>query len=165
MDTPAAATQTDDTNMAFLTKEDLRSAIREYQLDAITDNDDTIVQMAIDAAIEQAKSMLTPNDMKIWDDGRPHYDVDAIFTQENADRNALMLANTKTVALWHLIQLCNTGLNYDDAKDRYDRAIKYLKDLGAGIVNSGTLPKITADPPPDQQPFYSGSRAKFSHDY
>lgn len=150
--------------MAFLEKADLRSAIREYQLDVITDGDDTIVLMAIDAAIEQVSSILTPNSKKVWDDGRPHYDVPAIFAATGTARNALMLANTKTVAMWHLIQLCNTGLEYDDAKERYDRAIKYLMDLASGEVNSPTLPLITVEPPDDEQPFAMGSRRKFCHD-
>lgn len=150
--------------MAFLEKADLKSSIREYQLNSITDNDDTIVYMAIDAAIEEASSILTRNDKKVWDDGRPHYDVAAIFAATGNARNALMLSNTKSIAMWHLIELCNTGIDYELAQDRYDRAVKYLRDLAAGNVNSGTLPQITTDPPDDEQPFAMGSRRKFCHD-
>ncbi|MEZ2337681.1 hypothetical protein AB6735_18690 [Mucilaginibacter sp. RCC_168] len=151
--------------MAFLEKSDLRSKIREYQLNSITDNDDTIVEMAIEAGIEEASSLLTRNDKKEWDDGRPHYDVEAIFNASGTDRNGLMLANTKSIVMWHLIDLCNTGLDYEKAESRYDRAVEYLEKLAAGDgANSRTLPRITAEPPIDDQPFAMGSRRKFCHD-
>lgn len=151
--------------MAFLEKADFKSAIRDYQLDAITDDDDTIVEVAIDMAIEEVSSIFTPSDKKVWEDGRPHYDVEAIFTATGADRNPLMMGNTLTVAIWHLVFLCNVGVEYDKAEARYDRAITYLKALAKGDMNSGTLPRITIPPPDDDQPFGFGSRLKFNHDY
>jgi hypothetical protein len=150
--------------MAFLEKADFNSVIREYELDAITGNDDTLVDQAIEMAVEEVSSYFVPNDKKEWDDGRPHYDVDAIFNATGVNRNALMMGNTKIVAIWHLLLLCNTGLEYDDAKDRYDRTIVYLKDLAAGRKNSRTLPRITVEPPEDEQPFAMGSRKKFRHE-
>ena len=151
--------------MPFLTKDDLKSGIREYQLNAITDNDDDIVQQAIDSGIEEVSSSLVANDKKEWFEGQFRYDVDAIFSATGAARNALMLSNTITVTLWHLVGLANTGLDYKDLEGRYDRAIKYVTDLASGKKNSGTLPKITIPPPADQQPFAMGSRCKFNHDF
>jgi len=150
--------------MAYLVKAELTSAIREYQLDAITDGDDTIIDIAIETAIEEVGSMLTPNNMKVWEDGRLAYDMAAEFANAGAARNALMLTNVKTVTIWHLIGLCNTGLVYKDAQDRYDRAIAYIRGLANGTNNSATLPKVAADPPPDQMPYQSDSRPKFHHE-
>jgi hypothetical protein len=150
--------------MAFLNKQDFSSVIREYELDTITGNDDTLVDQAIDMAVEEVSSYFIPNDKKQWMDGRPIYDVDAIFTATGTDRNALMMGNTKIVAIWHLLILCNTGLEYDDAKDRYDRTVTYLKELAAGVKNSRTLPRITTEPAIDELPFAMGSRKKFNHE-
>ena len=151
--------------MAFLTKDDLKSGIRDYNLNAITDNDDTIAQRAIDAGIEEVSSSLVANDKKEWYEGQFRYDVDAIFSAEGDERNQLMVTNTVTVTLWHLVGLCNTGMDYKDLQDRYDRAIKYIRDLASGKNNSRSLPRITTPPPTDQQPFAMGSRPKFNHDY
>lgn len=151
--------------MSFLTKEDLKSGIRDYNLAAITDNDDDIVERAIDAGIEEVSSSLVANEKKEWYAGQFRYDVDAIFSAEGAERNQLMLTNTITVTLWHLVGLCNTGLDYKDLQDRYDRAIKYINDLASGKKNSRTLPRIEEEPPADQEPFAMGSRDKFNHDY
>ncbi|MBD1394270.1 hypothetical protein [Mucilaginibacter glaciei] len=150
--------------MAFLEKTDFSSVIRMYELDTITANDDTLVDQAIEAAIEEVSGYFVPNDKKQWDDGRPHYDVEAIFNATGTNRNALMMANTKIVAIWHLLILCNTGFEYEEAKDRYDRSTTYLKKLGAGEINSRTLPRITVEPPEDELPFQMGSRPKFNHE-
>ena len=150
--------------MAFLEKADFKTIIREYQLNSITDNDDTIIDTAIEMAIEEVSSILTADSNKIWQDGRRHYDVEAIFSTTGNNRNALMLGNTKIVAIWHLLILCNTGLDYQEAEGRYDRAIKYLKQLAKGEVNSRTLPLITTEPPEDELPFGFGSRPKFNHE-
>lgn len=150
--------------MAYLVQAELSSVIRDYQLNAITDGDDSIVDVAIEMAIEEVASILTPNNMKTWEDGRLAYDVAAIFAAEGDARNALMLGNVKTCTIWHLIALCNTGLIYKDAQDRYDRTITYLKGLAQGDYNSATLPKVTVPPPDTQLPFQFGSRCKFHHE-
>jgi|SRR6185437_1466523 len=149
--------------MPFLVKDDLKTVIREYQLDAITDSDDTIVEDAIAAGIEEAASLLTPNDMNKWKDGRPVYDVNAIFTAEDADRSQLILAHTKAITMWHLVYLCNTGLTYAEAEGRYDRSVQALKDLAAGTTNSLTLPRVAPPEPDDELPWQSGSNKKFNH--
>ncbi len=142
----------------------MSSVIRDYQLDAITDNDDSLVATAIEMAIEEVSSILTPNNKKVWEDGRLPYDVTAIFAATGTERNALILGHIKTVSLWHLVGLCNTGLDYKDVQDRYDRAIKFIKSLADGTFNSATLPKLTADPPDSKLPYQSGSRRKFNHE-
>lgn len=150
--------------MPFLTKADFNSVIRLYQLDAITAGDDTIVQIAIDSAIEEVTSIFTPSNKKEWLDGRPHYDIVTIFAQVGSARNPLMLENTKVVAIWHLIFLCNTGLIYAEAESRYDRTIIYLNELATGVKTSGTLPQLVIAPPDTQIPWQMGSRRKFHHD-
>lgn len=150
--------------MAYLIQAELSSAIRDYQLDAITDGDDSLVDIAIEMAMEEVQSILTPNNMKTWEDGRLAYDMVAEFANVADARNPLMLGNVKTVTVWHLIGLCNTGLVYKDAQDRYDRTIAYITGLANGTFNSATLPKVVADPPCDQLPWQSGSRPKFHHE-
>lgn len=150
--------------MAFLEKADFNTVIREYQLDAITDGDDTIVVQAIEIAIDEVTNLFTPNDMNRWKDGRPIYDIAAVFKQAGDQRNAFILIHTKIITLWYLVLLCNTGLTYNDVKDRYDRSIQVLSDLATGKTNSSTIPKIDQPEPEAELPWQSGSRRKFNHE-
>ena len=105
--------------MAFLDKTDLASAIYGYQVDQITEGNDEIVYQAIEAAIQEVKSFLSET----------LYDTVAIFSATGTDRNALLLAHTKTIAKWYIVELCNADIIQEQAKDRYDRAISWLTKL------------------------------------
>ena len=152
----------------FIEKEDLGNVIYDYQLDQITDGDDNIVAQGIAAAVEEAKSYLTPNlnDRK-WLDGRILYDVETIFNATELDRNSLILQHCCTLAKWHIAQLCNADFIYEKAKDRYDRAISWFTKIATGTINLSTLPQLVRDEETagDKKPFEFGSRIKFNHDY
>lgn len=150
----------------FLEKEELKTVAYQYILDQITEGDDTIIDFGIEAAIEEVRSYLTPNNQHQWLDGRLLYDTEAIFTATDSDRNALLLGLTKTVAIWKIIQLCNADVIYNNIKDQYDRAIEYLTRIAKGTVTISTLPTLDADTtsPANNQPFRFGSRTKFNHE-
>lgn len=146
----------------FLTKDEMKSAIYLYQIDQITELDDDIITIAIGAAEDQAQSYLRPGNKKEWMDGRPLYDVTAIFHQTGDDRNALLLEMIKNIAVWYLIRLCNVDMIYDQVKDRYDRAIAWLQDVMTGNVILD-LPLID-ESASDKEPFRFGSRKKFNYE-
>ncbi|PIF44912.1 phage gp36-like protein [Chryseobacterium sp. 52] len=151
----------------FANKEDLKNNIYNYQVDQITESDDSIVLQALNTAIIEAKSYLTGNDKKEYLDGRPRYDVAAIFAATGSARNAIILTHTLTIAKWYIIDLCNVDILYEKAKDRYDRAIAWLNKLRKGEVNIDDLPQINTDTPTDTDdvfPFSFGSRQKFNHE-
>lgn len=155
--------------MPFLTKEELKTAIRMNKVNRIADADDLIIQQAINTAITEAKSRLTANHKKAWMDGRLRYDVDAIFNATGEDRNPLIHDITKVIALWWLIMRSNAGVDYDVIEARYQFGIDYLKDLATGEANDGTLPQLPEDDPNDDsdnsaKPFRMGSRKKFHHE-
>ncbi|QTE36018.1 hypothetical protein J3L18_23175 [Mucilaginibacter gossypii] len=150
--------------MAYLVKSELKSVIRLYELDAITAEDDGIVEEAIAKAIEKAANILTPNDKLEWYDGRILYDAPAIFAAEGSARNLLVLGYVKSITLYFICELYNIGADYKDVQDRYDRAEGDLKDLASGVTNSSTLPRLTTAPPEEKESFYMGSRRKFNHE-
>lgn len=157
--------------MPFLTPDELKDAIYQYQLEDITEGDQTIVEDAIDAAIDEVRSYLTPNNQLENYDGRVLYDTQATFAATGENRNPLILAHVKTVTLWWIVLLSNTDMIYEKVKDRYDRSVAYLTKVAKGQVTIATLPvykQPTTDPEgnPVQQPdsFSFGSRPKFSHD-
>jgi len=148
----------------FLNPEDFGQVIYGYQVEQITD-DDTVVLQALAAGEEETRSYLEINANRHDSmDGRRIYDVVTIFNAIGTDRNALILQHAVTIAKWHLVQLCNADLIYEQAKERYDRAIKWLIQLSKGDITLSTLPVLTLDNDETIQPFSFGSRAKFNHE-
>lgn len=147
----------------FIESEELKTVLYSYQLDQITEGDDTIVLMAINAAVDQAKSYLRPNDKKEWLDGRRRYDVDAVFSKTGTDRNALLLEMTKNIAVWFIVRLANVDMLHEQVKDRYDRSISWLKMVNKGEITLD-LPVLTIPEGEQPEPFRYGSRKKFNHE-
>lgn len=152
--------------MAFIEIEEMKTVMYDYQLDQITENDDSIISMGIATAIEEVRSYLTPNSQHQFRDGRLIYDTEAIFSATGTDRNDLILAITKTVAEWWITQLCNADIVYEQIKDRYDRATKWLNQLKNGELNLTTLPQLDlfGDANPNAPTLHFGSRTKFNHE-
>ncbi|MBW7838591.1 MAG: DUF1320 family protein [Chitinophagaceae bacterium] len=154
----------------FLEIRDLENSIYNYQIDQITEGDTDITLQAIAAAEQEVRSYLVANNMREWADGRLRYDVEAIFSATGNDRNALILSHTATIAKYYIIELCNADIIYEIAKERYDRAVAWLKDLAKGTINLDTLPQLPADgdqPGNGEEstyPFFYGSREKFNHE-
>lgn len=149
----------------FLETDEMKTVMYVYQLEQITENDDSIILQGINAAIEEMKSYLQLNQKKEWLDGRTVYDVDAVFAATGSERNALLLEMAKTMAEWWIIRLCNADVIYDQVKDRYDRAIAYLVKVNRGEVTIGSLPTVDFSEPENEnkKPYRSGSRPKFNH--
>ena len=140
----------------FLEKADLGSAIYGYQVDQITEGNDDLVLQAISAAIEEVGGYLA---------GSSLYDVTAIFATTGANRNALIVTHTVTIAKWYIVELCNADVIYEQAKERYDRAVAWLTKLSKATVKLGSLPVIPIETgETETDTFGYGSRVKFIHD-
>jgi len=116
----------------FLTINELKTHLYGENIKAISGGDDTILLAAIDAAISEARGYLAG------------FDRDAIFTAAAGDRNALLLVFVKDIAVWHYINLCNAGTELELRKERYDRAIDWLKAVQKGYVTPD-LPKESTE--------------------
>lgn len=137
----------------FITESELKSVAYGYQLQQIVENDSTIIQMAIDAAIEEASAYLSAR-----------YDCNTIFSRTGADRNALLLELCKDIALWYIIRLSNVDMLYEPVKDRYDRAIDWLNRVAKSVI-SPTLPLATDENGDTQYPIRYGTMDKQQYDY
>lgn len=151
----------------FIEEEELNSVIYQYQVLEITEANNDITVSAIAAAEEELRSYLEANNQIRFRDGRPLLDLDAIMTATGTDRNALLVRHCSTIALWYVIQLANVDIIHEQVKERYDRAIEWLKDLGDGKVNLSSLPTIDPEdennPINQSLPFRMGSRKKFNY--
>ena len=147
----------------FLQIADLGATIYSYQIDQITEGDENIPLQAIASAEEEVRSYLAAIE---WSDGRPRLDVPAILGATGNSRNALLVRMTATIAKFYVIELCNADIIYETAKERYDRAVTWLRQLSRGEIKLSTLPE-TPDIDPEStgtDPFIYGSREKFNHE-
>lgn len=115
----------------FILASEIYNVIYSTTTATITEGDLAIVQQAIDAAVQEMKSYLSPR-----------YNTATIFSATGSARNAMVLEQCKTIAVWNLIRLSNADVLYDQWKERYDRVIDFLKLVAAGSVTPD-LPLIT----------------------
>lgn len=152
----------------FLQKEDLKNNIYNYPIEQITEGDDSIVLQALASAEIELKSYLQGNHKKKYLDGHLRYDVEAILSKTGDERNALLVRHGIAIAKWYIIDLCNMDMSYKQAKEHYDRAIAWLKQLAKGEVSLTDLPVLSSDIDPNDKnetrPFIYGSRPKFNHE-
>lgn len=106
----------------FLTINELTSHLRLESITAIIRNDETIAWAAIDGAIAEAKGYLS------------RFDTEALFGATGNNRHKLLLIFVKDIATWHLINIVNPNIDMKLRKERYDRAIAWLKDVQSSIV-------------------------------
>lgn len=156
----------------FIEPEELKSVIYDYQLNQITEEDEALPVMAIDAAVEEVKSYLAPGGTKNYHDGRKRYDVDTIFSATGDDRNPLVLALCKSIAVYYIVQLSNVDIIEEKVRTRYERAVDWLEKVSATGKYAGQVPlnaslPVLPDPDPEADeslPFRAGSREKFNHE-
>jgi len=150
----AAETATDTTNTdeMFLTTDELKSVMYGYQVAEITEGDSDIAAMAIEAAVQEMAGYLRA------------YDTEAIFAAEGTARSALVLELCKNIAAWYIVRLANVDIIYDHVKERYDRAIAYLKQVSEGTV-APRLPLGKSSSGEAQTKLRTGSNPKFNHHF
>lgn len=118
----------------FINTEELRTHLRQESIAAITRNDPTMAVAAIEGAVVEAKGYLS------------RYDVEAVFAAQGEDRNQLLLIFVKDIATWHLVNLVNPNADFKVRKERYDRAVEWLKAVQKGDVVPD-LPLATGQEP------------------
>lgn len=154
----------------FITIEEMKSVLYSYQMNEIAENDTDIIEEGILAGISEVKSYFTASNQKQWSDGRPQYDVNAIFGATGSQRDPLVLRMCKTVAAWNICELANVDIIYDHVKERYENVIRTLEKI-AGIGEYQNSPTLTPNLPTkpetevsNTKPFRYGSRKKFNHE-
>lgn len=125
----------------YLTKDELTTHLRVESITAITRDDPTLAESAIDGAISEAKGYLT------------RYDTNAIFNTIGEERNALLLIFVKDIAAWHLVNIVNPNIDLKLREKRYDRAIEWLKGVQKALIE----PSLPVAPEKDPSLTHFGS--------
>ena len=169
----------------FLTIDEMRSVLYEYQMDEIAEQDDDILQDGIDSAVEEVRSYLaasnerrymatlTPQQFQRWKE----YDLDAVFNATGSDRNAFILRLCKRIAAYNICELANVDVLQQHVKERYDACIATLEKIAGMGEWANAQMFLSGLPSPmnnetgdnsnaaeEQKPFRAGSRTKFNHE-
>ena len=137
----------------FITKEEIKTHLYDYQVDQITDNDDTIVVSAIDTAVAEVKAYLANR-----------YDVETIFSKTGSELSALVVEHVKVCAVYHLLLLCNVDAIFERYEQAYDRTITFLKQVADGLL-SPDLPYLQTSTGQPTGTIQLKSNKKFIHSF
>lgn len=116
----------------FIELSDYDASIHRDILDALTRNDEAIVEICEDRAIAEMRGYLC---------GR--YDCDTLFSATGKNRNQLVLMMLIDIAVYHLFCIHNPQKLSQLRKDRYDRAVEWMRAVKDGLTVDGVplLPK------------------------
>lgn len=138
----------------FITDQDYQVVIGEQALRVISQVSATNRSAAEDEAIEEIAGYL-----------RPTYDTAQLFAQTGAQRNKLIVMYTCDIALYHMAASAPQKMGIEIRKERYERAIKWLKDVQSGTVQPDIPLSLGSDGQPDAVPLSYGSQKKLRHNW
>ena len=138
----------------FLTLEDYSSVCDEYELQQITQNDETRLT-AEAAALEQISSYL-----------RHRYDMDRVFSAVDAERNAMLVQVAVNISLWLMIHRLPQSMGHERRECLYNDSVKWLRDIQAGKASPNLPLYQTPDGDDDaRNPVRYGSMPPNRYDY
>ena len=120
----------------FITPEDYDASIHREILDALLRHDSdvsdsAIVEICEDRAIEGMRCYLSK-----------YYDCDAIFSATGSDRNPLILMMAVDIAVYHIFCQHNPYKMSEIRKERYNRAVEWLKAVAAANITIDGAPRL-----------------------
>lgn len=117
----------------FVQLTDYDASIHREILDALTREDNSIVEICEDRAIAEMRCYLSKR-----------YDCDRIFSAEGDSRNQLILMMVLDIAVYHIFCIHNPQKLSQIRKDRYERAVEWMKAVaneGISIEGAPMLPE------------------------
>ena len=133
----------------FINPEDYDASIHREILGSLTRDDESIVEICEDRAIAE---------MRGYHSAR--YDVDAIFSAEGDARNQLVLMMAIDIAVYHIFSIHNPQKMSQIRKDRYERAVEWLKQVGALKITIDGAPKLPEEEQKQNSPWLMSSNPK-----
>lgn len=103
----------------FIETTDYDATVHRELLDAVTRQDEAIIEICEDRAISEMKGYLSRR-----------FDIAAIFAATGNSRHQLILMFCLDMAVYHIFCIHNPQKLGQIRKDRYDRAIEWLKQVG-----------------------------------
>lgn len=138
----------------FIEPSELNTVAYDWQLGGITTDLD-VIKRAILTAMTEVESYLAAK-----------YDVSKIFATTGDNRNAILVEHTKSIAMWYLLRLSNSDINYERIKDYYASAKEWLKAV-AGFEGKSLSPDLPRKEENGEikSRIRMGSNLKFNHEF
>lgn len=115
----------------FIELSDYDASIHREILDAVTREDEAVVEICEDRAIAEMRCYLARR-----------YDCERIFTATGDERNQLVLMMAIDIAIYHIISIHNPQTIKGIRKERYERAVEWLKAVAAEEISVEGLPLL-----------------------
>lgn len=115
----------------FVQLSDYDASIHREILDALTRDDDTIVEICEDRAIAEMRCYLSKR-----------YDCDRIFSASGNDRHQLVLMMVLDIAVYHIFCIHNPQKLSQIRKDRYERAVEWMKAVAHEDISIEGAPML-----------------------
>ena len=119
---------------AFINLPDYDARIHREILDALVRQDEAIIEILEDQSIALMRSYLNSR-----------YDCDKIFSATGDERNNLILMLALDITVYNVFCVHNPQKISQITKDRYDRAITWLKEVNAGKAAIDGAPLLPDD--------------------
>ena len=133
----------------FIDLTDYDASIHRDILDALVREDDTIVEICEDRAIAEMRCYLSKR-----------YDCDKIFSAVGTDRNQLVLMMLLDIAIYHIFSIHNPQKLSQLRKDRYERAVEWMKAVGDEEISIDGAPLLPSEELAKKSPFQLKSNPK-----
>lgn len=115
----------------FIEFNDYDASIHREILGALTREDDTVVEVCEDRAVAEMRCYLSKR-----------YDCDAIFAARGEQRHQLVLMMAIDIAVYHIFCLHNPQKISQVRKDRYERAVEWMKAVAAEDISIEGAPLL-----------------------
>ena len=138
----------------FITINDYDASIHREILDSLIREDETIIEMVEDRAVTEMKGYLARR-----------YDTEAIFSATGSERNQLILMLALDMTIYHIFCIHNPQKLSTMRKDRYERAIDFLKYVARGKANIDAAPLLPEDELAKRSSFMVKSNPKRTNHY
>ena len=135
----------------YIEPNDYDASVHREIIDAITREDNSILDICEDRAIEEMKSYMA---------GR--YDVDRIFAARGEERHPLILMMCLDIAVYHIYSLGNPAKMSSLRENRYERAVEWLKGIQKGNVVINGAPTLQ-DENKTEYYLFGGNRKRCNH--
>ena len=107
----------------FITEEDYRMVIGDTSLQVLIRMDPDNREMAEMEAVEEISGYL-----------RQRYDCESIFAADGNGRNRQIVMYACDIALYHMSASAPGRMGADVRKERYERAVEWLRQVQSGVV-------------------------------
>lgn len=136
----------------FINTSDYDASVHREILDALVRDDGSIIEICEDRAVAEMRAYLAKR-----------YDCDAIFNATGTARHQLILMMAIDIAIYHIFCIHNPQKLSQIRKDRYERALEWLKAVANEDISIDGAPLLPEEDRAAKAPLMFRSNPKRSN--